>query len=137
VEGGGAVKTEWRANPRLVRFSIALVWFYQGLWCKVLGGSVHHLAVISAVPVVGPAAGRIALVGVGLVECGLGAWVMAGKRLDWAAVAQTALLVAMNAAGLIWAWRLIPDPVGMILQNFVFVLLIWTAVEVDRHVATA
>jgi hypothetical protein len=131
------LKTEWKVNPRLVRFSIALVWFYQGLWCKVLVGSAHHLAVISAVPVVGPAAGRIALIGVGLVECGLGAWVMAGKRLDWAAVAQTALLMAMNAAGLIWAWRLIPDPLGMILQNFAFVLLIWTAAEVDRHVATA
>ena len=30
---------------------------------------------------------------------------------------QTVLLAVMNAGGLIWAWHLIPDPVGMILQG--------------------
>ena len=51
-----------------------------------------------------------------------------------AAIVQTALLAAMNSGGLIWAWQLIPDPVGMIVQNFAFLVLVWIASE-DRHYA--
>ncbi len=54
-----------------------------------------------------------------------------------AAIVQTVLLVAMNAGGLIWAWRLIPDPPGMILQNFAFLMLIWVATEDRLHDAHA
>jgi uncharacterized membrane protein YphA (DoxX/SURF4 family) len=127
----------WIADRRLVRLSIALVWLYQGLWCKVLGGVPHHLAVISAVPFIGSTGGRWALQLLGLVECGLGTWVLTGRQLRNAAIAQTLLLLVMNTGGVIWAWRQIPDPPGMILQNFAFVLLIWTTVEVDPHVANA
>ena len=122
-------------DRRLIRLSIALVWFYQGLWCKVLAGAPQHLAVITAVPFMGPVAGRVALILIGLIECGIGVWVLTAWQPRPAAVAQTLLLVCMNAAGLIWAWRLIPDPIGMILQNFTFVLLIWVAAEGRGHVA--
>jgi uncharacterized membrane protein YphA (DoxX/SURF4 family) len=128
---------DWTVNRKLVRLSIALVWLYQGLWSKVLGEVPHHLAIVSAVPIIGPAAGRTVLLILGLVECGLGIWVLTGRQLRNAAIAQTFLLAAMNAAGMVWAWRLIPDPIGMILQNFAFVLLIWTAVEVGPHVANS
>ncbi len=124
-------------DQKLIRISIALVWLYQGLWCKVLGGVPHHQAVVSAVPFIGPAGSRAVLIVLGLIECGLAAWVLSGWQLAKAAAAQTVLLVAMNAGGLIWAWRLLPDPAGMILQNFTFVLLIWIAAEVQPHVATA
>jgi hypothetical protein len=124
-------------NPKLIRLSIALVWIYEGLWCKVLAGAPHHLAVVSAVPFFDPVAARAVLVLLGLVECGIGIWVLAAWQLRWAAMVQTVLLACMNAAGLIWAWRLIPDPAGMILQNFAFVLLIWVAAEERPHVANA
>jgi hypothetical protein len=124
-------------NRKLIRISIALVWLYQGLWCKVLGGAPHHEAVVSAVPFIGPALSRAVVIALGLIECGIAGWVLSGWQLRKAAVAQTALLVGMNAAGLIWAWRLLPDPAGMILQNFAFVLLIWIAAEVQPDVATA
>jgi uncharacterized membrane protein YphA (DoxX/SURF4 family) len=117
---------------KLIRLSIALVWLYQGLWCKVLGRVPGHAAVISAVPFIGPAAGRVALIALGLVECGIAAWVSSGVGMRQAAIVQTVLLVAMNAGGLIWAWRLIPDPPGMILQNFAFLMLVWVATE-DIH----
>lgn len=114
---------------KLVRLSIALVWFYQGLWCKVLGGVPRQEAVISSVPFLGAAEARVALIALGLVECGLALWVLSGKRRRQAAAAQTALLVAMNGGGLIWAWHLIPDPVGMIVQNFAFLVLVWIPSE--------
>ena len=131
------MRPERRVNPKLIRLAIALVWIYQGLWLKVLAGDPHHLAVISAVPFIGPIAGRAALMLLGLVECGVGIWVLGGWQMRRAAMAQTALLAAMNAGGLIWAWRLIPDPAGMILQNFAFVLLAWSAAEVHPHVRNA
>lgn len=118
---------------KLIRLSIALVWLYQGLWCKILGGSSGHLAVISAVPFIGVTGGRAVLIALGLVECAIAAWVLLGKRMREAAIVQTVLLAAMNAGGLIWAWCLIPDPVGLILQNFTFVLLIWVAAEDRSH----
>lgn len=126
-----------RVNRRLVRLSIALVWLYQGLWCKVLGGSAQHLALVTAVPFIGPAGGRTVVMVLGLIECALAAWVLSGRQLYKAAFAQTALLAAMNAGGLIWSWRLLPDPVGMLLENFAFVLLIWIAAEARHDVAIA
>jgi hypothetical protein len=119
-------------GSKLIRLSIALVWLYQGLWCKVLGRVPGHVAVISSVPFIGSAGGRGALLALGLLECCIAMWVCSGRRMREAAMVQTVLLAAMNAGGLIWAWHLIPDPVGMILQNFAFVILIWVATE-DRH----
>jgi hypothetical protein len=126
-----SVGNDTMPDHRLIRLSIALVWLYEGLWCKVLGGLPSHAAVISSVPFIGPAGSRVVLITLGLVECGIAAWVSSGQRMRQAAIVQTVLLVAMNAGGLIWAWRLIPDPPGMILQNFAFLMLIWVAAE-DR-----
>jgi uncharacterized membrane protein YphA (DoxX/SURF4 family) len=124
-------------SNKLVRLAIALVWLYQGLWCKVLGGVPRHEAVIAAVPFIGSAAGHIALIALGLLECGIGAWVLSGRWMRPAAIVQSVLLAAMNTGGLIWAARLIPDPAGMILQNFTFLLLIWIATEDRQHAVPA
>jgi hypothetical protein len=125
---------DWTVPSRkLIRLSIALVWLYQGFWCKVLGGVPRHETVISAMPFIGPAVGHIALVTLGLVECGISEWILSGQWMLQAAIVQTALLAATNAGGLIWAARLIPDPAGMVLQNSTFLLLIWVATEDRRH----
>jgi hypothetical protein len=129
------MKTAAIAHRRLARVAIALVWLYQGLWCKVLGGEAQHLVVISAVPFIGPTAGRMVLVALGLFECGLGVWVLTGRRLVQAAIVQTLLLVAMNAGAIVWSRSLLPDPIGMLLQNFAFVVLIWSVAEIRPHVA--
>jgi hypothetical protein len=71
----------------------------------------------------------------GLVECVLAVWVLSGQRMRQAATVQTALLAAMNSGGLIWAWHLIPDPVGMIVQNIAFLVLVWIASEDRRNAA--
>jgi uncharacterized membrane protein YphA (DoxX/SURF4 family) len=131
--GTEVTQWKWSVSSGLIRISIALVWLYQGLWCKVLGGAPRHEAVIAAAPFIGRAAARAAMVAIGVVECGMAAWVMSGWRMRWAALAQTALLVGMNAAGLVWARSLLADPAGMILQNFAFVLLIWVAAEDHRQ----
>jgi hypothetical protein len=106
-----------------------LVWLYQGLWCKVLGWSPHQKGLVADVPFIGPVAARTVLIVLGLIECSIAAWVLSGKRMRDAAFAQTALLIAMNAGGIIWAWRLIPDVGNMLVQNFAFLVLIWIAAE--------
>lgn len=122
-------------DSKVVRLSIAVVWLYQGLWCKVLGGVPHQQAVISSVPFLSGAEARFGLIGLGLFECGIAMWVLSGKRMRQAATVQTALLVAMNGGGLIWAWHVIPDPIGLIVQNFAFLVLIWIASEDRLYVA--
>ena len=122
-------------DHKLIRLSIAMVWFYQGLWCKVLGGVPRQEAVISTVPIIGAAEVRVALLALGLVECGLAVWVLSGQRMRQAATVQTVLLAAMNSGGLICAWHLIPDPVGMIVQNIAFLVLVWIASEDCRNAA--
>lgn len=118
-----------KPDPILIRASIALVWLYQGLWCKLLGGVPRHEAVVGAVPFIGPAAARGVLIVLGLAECCIAVWVLSGKRMRDAAITQTVLLIVMNAAGTIWASRFIPDLGSMIVQNFAFLVLIWIAAE--------
>ena len=126
-----------RFDPKLIRASIALVWLYEGLWCKLLGGMPRHAEVIAATPFLGPVTARAALITLGLAECGIAAWVLSGRRMRQAALVQIGLLIAMNAGGTIWARRLIPDLGGMIVQNLAFLVLIWIAAEDSPHVAQA
>jgi hypothetical protein len=103
---------------------VALVWLYEGLWCKILGRARLQLDVVTAVPGLGRF-GAPLLKAVGVVECGLAVWVMAGVAPGVCAITQTALLVVMNANGLMWARRIIHEPAGMIIRNIAFVVLVW------------
>lgn len=121
-------------DPKLVRGSIALVWLYQGLWCKVLGWAPQQKALVAEVPFIGPVAARTFLIALGLIECCIAGWILSGKQMRNAALAQTALIIFMNAGGIIWAGRLIPDVGSMLVQNFAFLVLIWISAEGTPYV---
>jgi hypothetical protein len=112
---------------QLVRSAVAAVWLYEGLWCKLLGRERRQLQVVEAVPKLGRMVGRRFLVALGLVEVGLAVWVMSGLTPGLCALAQTVLLVALNANGLLWARHIIHDPAGMVVKNVPFLLLAWVA----------
>src|SRR3954469_12435575 len=122
-----------RPMPRL---AAALVWLYQGLWCKLLGRCPGHRAIVQTVPGLAGAAGTAVLAGVGTIEAGLAVWVLSGWRPRLAALAQTLLLVGMNGGGLLWGRGHIADPGAMITQNLAFLTLVWLvaarAAETDR-----
>ncbi len=85
------------------------------------------MQVVEAVPKLGPLIGRRFLVGArrgGDGARGLGA---VGVAPGLCAIAQTALLVALNANGLLWARHIIHDPGGMVVKNVSFLLLAWVA----------
>jgi hypothetical protein len=111
----------------LIQIAVATVWLYEGLWCKVLGRSRHELEVVEAAPLFGPNLAALFLRALGVFECALAVWVLAGWQPLWAAVVQTVLLVSLNTAGITWSRHLIPDAPGMLVKNFAFLVLVWVA----------
>lgn len=116
----------------LIIAAVAAVWFYEGLWCKLLGNEPNQLRVVQQVPVWGPRYGAAFLYALGAVEVALGLWVIAGFTPVLAAIAQTALLVTLNANGLYWSRDVIHDPAGMVVKNFSFLVLVWVAASLGR-----
>ena len=111
----------------VVHFAVAAVWFYEGLWCKLLNGEPNQVKVIEAVPGYGRTLGNQLLKLLGIVEIAIGTWVLLNFWPVLCAVVQTALLVGLNSCGLIWARDLIHDPAGMVVKNFAFLVLVWVS----------
>jgi uncharacterized membrane protein YphA (DoxX/SURF4 family) len=111
----------------LIRCAVAAVWLYEGLWSKLLGGAARQVEVVTAVPKLGPLVGRYFLKVLGVVEVLLAVWVMWGVYPGTCAAVQTALLIVLNANGLMWARHLIHDPAGMVVKNAAFLMLAWVA----------
>ena len=109
----------------IIRASVAAVWLYEGLWCKLLGRVQSQVQVVSAVPRLGLRFGSPFLKGLGVVEVGLAAWVMAGIDPGVCAIVETTLLTVLNANGLLWARRIIHEPAGMVVKNIAFLVLVW------------
>jgi len=111
----------------LIRASVAAVWLYEGLWCKIFGRIQSQVAVVTAVPRLGPRFGRPFLKTLGVVEVGLAVWVMTGIAPGVCAILQTALLLLLNVNGLLWARHIIHDPAGMLVKNVAFLVLVWVS----------
>lgn len=116
----------------LIRASVAAVWLYEGLWCKILGRMQSQLQVITAVPGLGPRFGAPLLKALGMLEVALAVWVMTGIAPGICAIVQTALLVGLNANGLLWARRIIHEPAGMVIKNIAFLVLAWVCGAIPR-----
>lgn len=109
----------------LLRASVAAVWLYEGLWCKLLGRMPSQMQVVTAVPRLGRRFGPPFLKTLGVVEVALAIWVLSGFAAGACAIVETVLLVVLNANGLLWARRLIHDPAGMVVKNVAFLMLVW------------
>jgi len=109
----------------LIRCSVAAVWLYEGLWCKLLGRTPSQVDVVTAVPRWGARFGRPFLKALGVVEVALGLWVLAGISPGLCAIVQTVLLVTLNTNGLLWARHIIHEPAGMVVKNLAFLVLVW------------
>ena len=115
------------AFPALIvmRVAVAVVWLYEGLWNKLLGGAARQVQVVSAVPRLGPLFGSSFLKLLGAVEVLVAAWVLSGILPGFCAIAQVTLLVLLNVNGLLWARHIIHDPGGMVVKNAAFLVLVW------------
>ena len=116
----------------LVRVAVAAVWIHEGLWCKILGRAPNELRIVQAVPVYGPRFGKPFLLTLGWVELALGLWVLSGIAPGACALAQTLLLIGLNASGLLFSRHLIHEPIGMVLKNAAFLVLAWVNAGLAR-----
>ncbi len=116
----------------LIRVAVSAVWLYEGLWCKLLGGEPHQLRVVEAVPRFDPVGSAAFLKALGAVEASLALWAFTGIAAIPCAAAQTLLLLALNAGGLLWARRIIHDPGAMVVKNFAFLVLVWVSAGLPR-----
>jgi hypothetical protein len=109
----------------LGRVAVAIVWLYEGFVCKLVGPSLHQLEVVAAVPgTIGNRAVSV-LRGIGVLEVALGLWVLSGRLPMAAAAAQTALLLGMNGAGVLFSRRTLAEPGVMLVKNAAFLVLAW------------
>src|SRR5256886_12818183 len=110
----------------LAKLAIAVVWLYQGGWCKLVAPNERHLQVVAGVPGVGPVHARKVLALVGTFEVGLAAWVLSGRAPRTAVAAQTAVLGRMNGGRLLLSRRTTPEPAKMLTPNPAIVALNWS-----------
>lgn len=122
---GQGERTARDLGGEAARWAVALVWFYEGFWCKVWPGRTDQRAIVGDVPFLPDRALTVALVAIGLAEVGIGVWVLAGRRVRLAALVQTALVVGFNAGGLLFSPGRIEEPGRLLTQNLVFLVLIW------------
>lgn len=109
----------------VIRTSVAAVWLYEGLWCKILGRVRSQVDVVSAVPQLGARFAESFLKLLGVLEVALAGWAISGVAPGTCAIAQTAVLVTLNVNGLIWARHVIHEPLGMVVKNAAFLVLVW------------
>jgi uncharacterized membrane protein YphA (DoxX/SURF4 family) len=108
-----------------LRASVAAVWVYEGLWCKILGRVPSQVDVVTAVPRFGARFAKDFLKLLGFAEVALAAWVMSGVAPGACAIVQATLLVTLNANGIVWARHIIREPAGMVIKNIAFLMLVW------------
>jgi hypothetical protein len=113
------------AEVKLARIAIALVWLYNGLWCKVLGACPGHAAIVAGLPGLDSATATRLLAAIGLFETALAVWVLSGRWKILGALVQTLLILGMNAGGLLFGREHIADPAAMIVNNLAFLALVW------------
>jgi uncharacterized membrane protein YphA (DoxX/SURF4 family) len=111
----------------VIHVAVAVVWFYEGIWCKLLSGEPRQVRIVELIPGYGPRLASRLLKLLGMTETAIGAWVLIGTAPILCALFQTALLVTLNICGLIWARNLIHDPAGMVVKNFAFLVLAWVS----------
>ena len=106
-----------------LRWAVAAVWLYQGLWLKVLAVDARHLAIVASAPAFVPA--RVALACIGAVETLFGIALLLRCKPRLFAWLQIATLAGMNGAGILFGGEHITDIGGMLTMNLVFALAIW------------
>jgi uncharacterized membrane protein YphA (DoxX/SURF4 family) len=106
-------------NPallRVIRFCVAAVWIYEGLFQKIVGPAEHELAVVQSLPGL-PVSALTLLRIIGIGETLLGIAVASGLYARPLAIFQGLLLITMNGLGIALGGGAIADPVGLIVKN--------------------
>ncbi|MGW4896713.1 DoxX-like family protein [Kitasatospora sp. NPDC004240] len=127
--------TPWQT--RCTTLAVALMWAYEGFWCKIFPGRADQRAIVEGLPLLPDGAAGLLLIAIGLAEVALAAWVLTGRRARLAALTQTALVLCFNTGGLLVGADHIPEPGRLVVQDLAFLALIWTVAAAHHRPAPA
>lgn len=116
----------------VIRFGIASIWLFHGLFAKLLGQIPRQQAIVERV--VGTAWSGASVKGIGLVEVLMALWMISGKRPGWCAAAMTLMLAGMNVFEIAYAMDLLLAPAWMVGANILLAGTAWyLALRVRSH----
>jgi DoxX-like family len=121
-----------RRKQVALRGLVAAAWLYEGVWAKLLGRAPKQADIVAAVPWIGARRARRAVAALGVAEAGMAAWALTGRAARATALAQTAVVAAMDAGARRWASAQIGDGRRMLLRHAAFVALVWLAARDAR-----
>jgi len=107
-------------NPKFVfaiRCVLALIWFYNGLWLKILHVDPHHLEIVQSVFQVSMNQAADFLNIIGGLETLLGIGILSGLFHRFVNYFQVFILLAMNSVGIVSGEGSISDPAGLLIMN--------------------
>jgi uncharacterized membrane protein YphA (DoxX/SURF4 family) len=83
-----------RLTKTLFVVLFALVWFVNGLYCKVLNGVPRHRQIVARI--LGESHAATLTILIGLAEIGMAAWILSGIKPRWCAYCQIVIVLTMN-----------------------------------------
>jgi hypothetical protein len=92
-----------RILPTLLTVAITLVWFINGLFCKVLNYVPRHRMIVAHI--LGETHAPILTIAIGLSEIVMAIWIASGIKSRWCALLQMCIVAMMN----ILEFILVPD----------------------------
>jgi hypothetical protein len=105
----------------------AAVWTWNGGWCKLLGRDERHARIVARVPCIGLSRAPAVTRALGAGEVLLALAILSGHGPRRLALAQTALLLAMNLGALRWAPDELADARRTLLLNGLLLSAAWAA----------
>ena len=108
-----------------IRVILAAVWFYNGLYLKLILVDPAHLKVVEAVGQLGPLTPARFLFLIGLGETLLGLWILSGFLYRYSCGLQFVLIVLMNCIGILSGG--VANPPGLVITNLPLLAAIWTS----------
>lgn len=107
-------------NPQLIlviRLALAAVWFYNGLWLKVIALDAHHLEIIRSVSSNSGFEPAFLLRLIGSAETLLGIGIVSGLFYRFVSYFQIFIILLMNLIGTVGGGGAIAHPFGLIISN--------------------
>lgn len=105
---------------KIINILIAVVWFTNGLLCKVLNVVPRHEQIVSEI--LTETHSRVTTTIIGLLEIGMALWILSGKKKKLNTIAQIIIISIMNTLEFI----LVPELLlwGKFNALFAFLLII-------------
>jgi hypothetical protein len=112
-----------------MRYGIALIWFLNGFYCKLINGVPRHQLIVARI--LGPEHAVLFTRLIGIAETGMSVWVLSRIKSKIGCWVQVMLILTMNTIELIKARDLLLFGGGNILLALLLVcVIVWT--EYDK-----